>query len=93
MSARDEAATELIELGRSVVQRAREAGADVAEASVHSGSHLSVKVRKGEPELVEEPDVPLHLVDDRVDQDGLPGCLVAEEVGVGPSLVVEELTK
>lgn len=45
---------DLIALGRSVVERAREAGADVAEASVHGGSHLSVKVRKREPELVEE---------------------------------------
>lgn len=45
---------DLIALGRSVVERAREAGADVAEASVHGGSHLSVKVRMREPELVEE---------------------------------------
>lgn len=47
-------ADELVELGLSVVERARAAGADVAEASVHSGSHLSVKVRMREPELVEE---------------------------------------
>ena len=45
---------ELIELGESIVQRARSAGADVAEASVQSGSHLSVKSRLKEPELVEE---------------------------------------
>lgn len=45
---------DLVELGLSVVERARAAGADVAEASVHSGSHLSVKVRMHEPELVEE---------------------------------------
>lgn len=44
----------LADLGRSVVERAIDAGADVAEASVHSGSHLSVKVRMREPELVEE---------------------------------------
>ena len=44
----------LIDLGRSVTERARRAGADVAEAGVHSGSHLSVKARMGEPELVEE---------------------------------------
>jgi len=49
-----EEATALIELGLSVTERARRAGADVAEAGVHSGSHLSVKVRMGEPELVEE---------------------------------------
>ena len=45
---------ELIKLGASVVERARAAGADVAEASVGEGRHLSAKVRLGEPELVEE---------------------------------------
>ena len=54
MSDADRDASELLELGRSAVERARAAGADVAEASVHSGSHLSVKVRMREPELVEE---------------------------------------
>lgn len=54
MSPRDTDAAELIDVGRSVVERALAAGADVAEASVHSGSHLSVKVRMREPELVEE---------------------------------------
>ena len=44
----------LVDLGHSVVRRAVDAGASVAEAGVHSGSHLSVKVRMGEPELVEE---------------------------------------
>ena len=44
----------LVELGRSVVERAIGSGARVAEAVVQSGSHLSVKVRMGEPELVEE---------------------------------------
>ena len=44
----------LRELGQSVVQRARSAGADVAEVSVHSSSHLSVKARMRAPELVEE---------------------------------------
>lgn len=44
----------LIELGERVVDRALAAGADVAEASVGEGAHLSVKVRLGEPELVEE---------------------------------------
>src|SRR5690606_842514 len=37
-----------------VVERAKTAGADVAEATARRGSHLSVKVRLGEPELVEE---------------------------------------
>ncbi len=54
MSRADEEAKELVDLGSSVVERARSAGADVAEASVHSGSHLSIKVRMREPELVEE---------------------------------------
>lgn len=44
----------LFELADHVVERARKAGADVAEASAREGSHLSVKVRLGEPELVEE---------------------------------------
>jgi PmbA protein len=41
-------------LAASVVERARAAGADVAEASVSEGRHLSAKVRLGEPELLEE---------------------------------------
>mgnify|MGYP001548033332 CR=1 FL=1 len=45
-------AEDLVELGRAVVERARAAGADVAETSAHSGSHLSVNVRMREPELV-----------------------------------------
>jgi PmbA protein len=44
----------LIRLGAQVVERARRAGADVAEAAISEGAHLSVKVRMGEPELVEE---------------------------------------
>lgn len=44
----------LIDLGGQIVERARKAGADVAEVSVREGDHLSVKVRKGEAELVEE---------------------------------------
>lgn len=44
----------LIELGSEIVERARRGGADVAEAAVGEGAHLSVKVRMGEPELVEE---------------------------------------
>jgi PmbA protein len=45
---------ELLRLGDEVVARALEGGASVAEASVREGAHLSVKVRLGEPELVEE---------------------------------------
>jgi PmbA protein len=45
---------DLIALGERVVEKARSLGADVAEAVVSDGSHLSAKVRLGEPELVEE---------------------------------------
>ena len=44
----------LIDLGAQIVERAKKAGADVAEAVVGEGSHLSTKVRLGAPELVEE---------------------------------------
>ena len=44
----------LLELARSMVERARAAGASVAEASARGGFELSVRVRLGEPELVEE---------------------------------------
>jgi PmbA protein len=54
MSKADEEAQALMDLGRSVVERAVDGAADVAEVAVHSGSHLSVKVRMGERELVEE---------------------------------------
>jgi PmbA protein len=54
MSGADEEAQALVDLGRSVVERAVDGGADVAEVAVHSGSHLSVKARMGERELVEE---------------------------------------
>ncbi|MCA9612100.1 MAG: TldD/PmbA family protein [Polyangiales bacterium] len=45
---------ELLEVAEGVVAAARKAGADVAEATVRGGSHLSTKVRLREPELVEE---------------------------------------
>ncbi len=54
MNKSESEANALVDLGRSVVERAIRGGADVAEASAHSGSHLSVKARMGEPELVEE---------------------------------------
>ncbi len=54
MTKAEDDARALLDLGQSVVERATAAGADVAESGVHSGSHLSVKVRKGKPELVEE---------------------------------------
>ncbi len=45
---------ELQDAAAQVVEAARKAGADVAEAVGRGGSHLSAKVRLGEPELVEE---------------------------------------
>ena len=44
----------LIALGDRIVDMARRSGADVAEAVIGEGSHLSAKVRMGQPELVEE---------------------------------------
>jgi len=44
----------LAALAKSVGQRARALGADVAEAGARGGFELSVKVRLGKPELVEE---------------------------------------
>ncbi len=50
----DEEADKLIALATDVVRRARDKGADVAEASARAGWELSTRVRLGEPELVEE---------------------------------------
>lgn len=44
----------LLEIGEAIVALARARGADVAEAVVGEGSHLSAKVRLGQPELLEE---------------------------------------
>ncbi|MGB0680095.1 MAG: PmbA/TldA family metallopeptidase, partial [Polyangiales bacterium] len=46
----------LIERAEEVVKRARAGGADVAEAVLRQGSHLSAKVRAKAPELVSEAD-------------------------------------
>ena len=45
---------EILELADATVKAALGAGANVAEAVVRHGSHLSTKVRLGQPELVEE---------------------------------------
>jgi PmbA protein len=50
----DREAAELEALGSDVVERARRAGADVAEVSARRGFDLSVRVRLGKTELVEE---------------------------------------
>ena len=44
----------LEDLAQSVVDKARKAGADVAESVARDGFHLSTKVRMGETELLEE---------------------------------------
>ena len=55
-SAIDRDLSELLSLGETILRMARErGGADiVAECVLRSGAELSAKVRKGEPELVEE---------------------------------------
>jgi hypothetical protein len=50
-------------------------------------------VHEFQTELLEQLEVALELVDDRVDQYRLAGCLVGDEVGVRPGLVIEELPK
>jgi PmbA protein len=59
---------ELYDLAARVVERALAADVDVAEAVARAGSDLSVKVRLGEPELVEEAGhrgVGLRVIKDR----------------------------
>ncbi len=46
--------SDLLALASELVERARKAGADVAEAGARGGFELSVRVRLGKPELVEE---------------------------------------
>jgi PmbA protein len=46
--------SDLLALAADLVERARKAGADVAEAGARGGFELSVRVRLGKPELVEE---------------------------------------
>jgi PmbA protein len=50
----DEREEKLLELARSVAKSALAKGADVAEASARGGFELSVRVRLGKPDLVEE---------------------------------------
>src|SRR5260370_11416429 len=52
----DRELSELLELGDRIVSMAREQGGSdlVAECILRSGAELSARVRKGEPELVEE---------------------------------------
>lgn len=50
----DQEAKELLAMAADVVEQAQRGGAEVAEASARSGFDLSVRVRLGAPELVEE---------------------------------------
>lgn len=50
----DRELSELLAIGDRVVEQARKGGADVAECVLRSGAELSVRVRLGKPELVEE---------------------------------------
>jgi len=50
----DQSVDSLMALAASLVERARKGGADVAEVIARAGSELSVRVRLGETELVEE---------------------------------------
>jgi PmbA protein len=50
----DQSVDSLMSLAASLVERARRGGADVAEVIARSGSELSVRVRLGDTELVEE---------------------------------------
>ncbi len=50
----ERSSVELTELAARLVEKARKAGADVAEAGARGGYELSVRVRLGKPELVEE---------------------------------------
>ena len=52
----DRELNELLELGDRIVRMAQDRGGAniVAECLLRSGAELSAKVRKGEPELVEE---------------------------------------
>ena len=46
-----------------------------------------------QPQLPHQLGVPLGLLDDRVDQDGLLGVGVGQEVGVGGGLRVKQLSE
>lgn len=64
----DREASELEGLAAGVVEQARRRGADVAEATARRGFDLNVRVRLGEPELVEEAghrSVSLRLIRDQ----------------------------
>jgi PmbA protein len=53
-SVSDSVVAELVEVAKSVVRMCEKAGADASEVLVRDGSELTVKVRMGQPELVQE---------------------------------------
>lgn len=58
----------LVDLADDLVQRALRGGAEVAECIARSGAELSAKVRRGQPELVEEAghrSVGMRVIKDR----------------------------
>ena len=58
--------------------------------SVHVGVHHELH---SQPQLPYQLGVPLGLLDDGVDQDGLLGVGVSQEVGVGGGLGVKQLSE
>lgn len=88
----------LRELGEQLVERARRAGADVAEANARSAWELSASVRLGEPELLEEAgqkSLSLRVIKDQrvastttsdLSPDGLERC-------VADAMMLVELTQ
>ena len=78
----------------------RDAAASPCSLSQHTGRRdvIGVDVRveavdELEPELIEQPQVTLDRLDDRVDKDSLSTELVGQQVGVGAGLLMKELSK
>jgi len=53
-SVSDSIVAELVDVAKNVVRMCERAGADAAEVLVRDGSELTVKIRMGQPELVQE---------------------------------------
>lgn len=53
-SVSDSIVAELVDVAKNVVRMCEQAGADAAEVLVRDGSELTVKIRMGQPELVQE---------------------------------------
>ena len=58
------------------------------------GVHVRIEDdRQLEPELAEEPEIALDVLDDGIDEGGLAASFVTDEVREGRRLLVEELTE